>query len=320
MREARQVITVLLTNLSSAKSFWYTINGDPNYEFSLCRRFGFTSSLDYYALLIHAGLAGYEEKKDGSRCLQVYISQWKDFLADTTYDMSADTDTDRAEAVRIDFDMEGCLNGKQNDKERQTFYAIRIGKNVGTYHRKITAQLKGGKNTTPPRLPALGDMQRSFGGRVRPLIIGTIIDNDDVFKEYNNAWTYHRTEARKRHAEEVPTATATPSPAKRMRLDTNDGSNTTTPERMNTDAVEEATTTTTTPESITQHTPYPFINRAQVAAGEDDKFLTELVAKRGVDSGNNVVLKYNDYRNGNDKFFVKVPQNSTDKSFRTSAA
>ena len=163
-------------------------NGDPNYEFSLCRRFGFTSSLDYYALLIHAGLAGYEDKKDGSRCLQVHISQWNDFLADTTYDMSADTYTDRAEAVRIDFDMEGCLNGKQNDKERQTFYAIRIGKNEGTYHRKITAQLKGGKNTTPPRLPSLGDMQRSFGGRVRPLIIDTIIDNDDVFKEYNKAW------------------------------------------------------------------------------------------------------------------------------------
>ena len=37
-------------------------------------------------------------------------------------------------------------------------------------------------------------------------------------------------------------------------------------------------------------------------------------------SGNNVVLKYNDYRNGNDKYFVKVPQNSTDKSFSTSSA
>jgi len=59
MIQAQELLTTLLVCITASYSFWFTINGDISTDFSLCRRLGFFSEVDYYALIVAAGLARY---------------------------------------------------------------------------------------------------------------------------------------------------------------------------------------------------------------------------------------------------------------------
>ena len=64
MAKARSCMAVLrLLFLSGTGSFRFTISGDTTTEYSLCQRLGFTSTDDYYAFLVTAGLASYTKEK-----------------------------------------------------------------------------------------------------------------------------------------------------------------------------------------------------------------------------------------------------------------
>ena len=124
MHRAKELLSVMLAFLAKSGSFWYTINGDPSYEFSLCRRLGFASSLHYYAFLVTAGLAGYEEDAHGVRQLKVSGSRWKEYLKDDTHMLTREM----AEADSTIFDMNGLLAGRNQKKdERKKYHVIRIG-------------------------------------------------------------------------------------------------------------------------------------------------------------------------------------------------
>ena len=79
MREARELLLLFFSYAAAGSSFWYTINGDVNAEYSLCRRLGFFSAVDYYGLLVKAGLAGYVSQ-GGKPELKILSSEWRDFL------------------------------------------------------------------------------------------------------------------------------------------------------------------------------------------------------------------------------------------------
>ena len=59
MRRAQEQLLVLLVFLAQCGASWFTINGETSKEFSLCRRLGFYDRTDYYAFLVHGGLAGH---------------------------------------------------------------------------------------------------------------------------------------------------------------------------------------------------------------------------------------------------------------------
>ena len=64
---AQEHLLILLVFLAQYGASWFTINGDTSNECSLCRRLGFCNETDYYAFLVHGGLAGYENNKKQAR-------------------------------------------------------------------------------------------------------------------------------------------------------------------------------------------------------------------------------------------------------------
>ena len=69
----------LLVFLATAKSCWYTVNGDINHEYSLARRLGFFLKEDYYAFLVTAGLAETNKKDE----LVIKSNEWKEMIDGT---------------------------------------------------------------------------------------------------------------------------------------------------------------------------------------------------------------------------------------------
>ena len=53
----------------------------------MCRRLGFFSDVDYYGLLVKAGLAGYVSA-NGERQLQIFGSEWEQFLTNEDHGLS----------------------------------------------------------------------------------------------------------------------------------------------------------------------------------------------------------------------------------------
>ena len=108
MLQARTLLATLLVFIAAGDSFWYTINGDTTTQFSLCRRLGFFSEVDYYAFMIAAGLAGYTEKRgQAAKQLQINKAEWVSFLKDERYGLSKET----AEQTLKRFDVEALVNG-----------------------------------------------------------------------------------------------------------------------------------------------------------------------------------------------------------------
>ena len=66
----RELLAVLIAFTASSSSHWYTVNGGTFSKLSLCCLLGFCSEVDYYACLVSAGLAGYNNR-NGKKTLQL---------------------------------------------------------------------------------------------------------------------------------------------------------------------------------------------------------------------------------------------------------
>ena len=147
---------------------------------------GFFSDVEYYAFLVAAGLAGYTGRKigpDGKNQLEIYSDEWKGLLTNTKLNLSSDI----AEHSVKEFDMEGLIvNNKQDFTNRYQYHVLRFGsKESDTYANKITLQKneKGRFDFTPPLLPSLRSMQRSFKQNVQDFIADIIIENNDMYDD-----------------------------------------------------------------------------------------------------------------------------------------
>ena len=136
MAKARSCLAVLLKFLAGADSFYFTINGATNTDFSLCRRLGFTSEDDYYAFLIAAGLASYiKEKGTNNRTLQVSSAGWRAFLQDSKYNLTSDI----VEYDPIRTDLLAFIRGQRRVR-RDQYHVLRIGQLTENSPRKFFDQ------------------------------------------------------------------------------------------------------------------------------------------------------------------------------------
>ena len=154
-------LLVLLVFLAQCGASWFTINGDTSNEFSLCRRLGFCNETDYYAFLVHGGLAGYENnKKIGKNDLKIkiYKDAWHKMLS------SHPDNEELFELNRKEMDMENAMKGipqRRSRPHRFDYHVISIGKKDYKSHCSITEQLKFGV-LIPPSLNSIKSMQREF--------------------------------------------------------------------------------------------------------------------------------------------------------------
>ena len=179
MRRAQEQLLVLLVFLAQCGASWFTINGETSKEFSLCRRLGFYDRTDYYAFLVHGGLAGYDiNKKTGQKELKIYRDEWNHML---------DELPNKAELFELNtknFDIKNTLKGdsQRGQKHRFDFHVISIGRKSKDSYKNIAVQLKQG-SIIPPALNLLNKMQRSFVRNVWRMITDTIINNRDIYDE-----------------------------------------------------------------------------------------------------------------------------------------
>ena len=178
MLEARHLLLAFLSFAVTANSYWYIINGDPTAEFSLCRRLGFFSAVDYYGLLAKAGLAGYAEVGGRIR-LQVLTLAWQDFLLDDDHGLSVNN----VEYAFKRFDLDAAWVGKKQErKQRSGFHLIRLGgrdtdsyvSNIGLQKNQTTKRFV----CTPLRLASLRSQQRTLTRGSHHLIADVIVDHD----------------------------------------------------------------------------------------------------------------------------------------------
>ena len=177
MLRAQELLLVLLVFIANSDSRWFAINGETANEFSLCHRLGFYDRTDYYAFLVHGGLAGYDiNKKTGQKELKIYRDEWNHML---------DELPNKAELFELNtknFDIKNTLKGdsQRDQKHRFDFHVISIGQKSKDSYKNIAVQLKQG-SIIPPALNLLNKMQRSFVRNVRRMITDTIINNRDIY-------------------------------------------------------------------------------------------------------------------------------------------
>jgi hypothetical protein len=94
--------------LSSAKSFWYTLNTSHEHDFHLANRFGMSPE-NYTALLVAADLARYTNGK-----LYIKRKQWELFLSGYYF-------------LDVAFEMDTKKMALGSSNQRKEFYVIRIG-------------------------------------------------------------------------------------------------------------------------------------------------------------------------------------------------
>ena len=84
----------------------------------------FFSPVDYYGLLVRAGLAGYVLERDGSRSLSILSTKWKSSLDNKEYSLSREN---AVYAVKR-FDLGALIAGrKQGNKSRHRYHAVPLG-------------------------------------------------------------------------------------------------------------------------------------------------------------------------------------------------
>lgn len=332
---ARAQLAIMIAFIAQGESFWYTINGDPSYEFSLCRRLGFTTEIKYIAFMVSANLAGYVVKPDGKKRFEINRVEFESFVRKPEYGLSSEI----AEFETSFCDIKSLLSGKNQVKaNRFHFHVIRIGNKYHGYPHKFTKQKKDGTKkltTTPPKLNSLRQHQRTLGRNTSRAIADTIIDNDDVFndaeKQLGKPDPESDADAEPDSPEKAiqldPTPMPTPSPPKRNRSE------------MSTNPTNVSTPPTTSNQSVpppaksyAKRQKYYYAMRALENEGIDDIFsegadevsgylLSELISLRQERAGGNtVVLNYNEIQNSKEKNFVRVSiTNDTNDSFNKNA-
>ena len=310
MLEARALLVGMLSFLSNSASFWYTINGDPSYDFSLCRRIGFRFENDWFAFLVGAGLGGYEEL-GGSRRFSIFVDQWRQLI-----DSSDCLDPKLFSINKKAFDIQAVVeHRKQSDSERSNFHTIRIGHESSDSCKHISEQVKW--DPKPPTIHNLNSMQRNFTRNQRRLIADTILNNNNVFQDV---------------MEGNPLSAKPKPPPSRKRSVSSQASHTPPPAKKRCDGVG----------TLAQPTPSPLIAEGGVqlkrgwgkfgalayALGklegdivdeppeeEMDLLLGQMIALKQMKSGDNLAFKYK-HGNGKVRHFVHVPVNESSTSFQ----
>ena len=141
--------------LSSASSFWFSLDSSYDHEFHLSKRFGM-SPQDYERLLVAAHLAHFH-KKWGFSIKKV---NWNLFVEGHRFKTTTKcTGTFEVDAKKLD--LKACINGV-SPKHRLKNHFIRIGILHQNSPRKIEKDSDGRLIVIPPRLNGLRIKQQSF--------------------------------------------------------------------------------------------------------------------------------------------------------------
>jgi hypothetical protein len=119
-------------HLSTASSFWFSLNSSYDHEFHLCKWFGMLPH-DYECLLVAANLAQFDPRWG----FTMKMVQWKRFLEGHRFTTSNMTGTFKVDVKKVD--LNAFINGTQkNNKKKCNF--IRIGILNAFSPRKIEMQ------------------------------------------------------------------------------------------------------------------------------------------------------------------------------------
>jgi hypothetical protein len=157
--------------LSTAPSFWYSLNSSYDHGFHLSRRLGITPH-DYEHLLAAANLAHYHPKWG----FTILVDRWKMFLDGHHFCTSKGTGSFEVDMKKLDIN--ACILGV-SAKHRVKVHVIRIGIINDYSPRKIEEQMgqDGRLITTPPRLNGIGIKSQSFRRIADPFIWNFILEN-----------------------------------------------------------------------------------------------------------------------------------------------
>ena len=299
----QEAIANLLIYLSSAKSFWYTLNTSHEHGFHLANRFGMSHD-NYMALLVAADLARY-----ANGMLYIKRTQWELFLRGYYFS-----------DVAFEMEKKKMMLGSSN--KRQAFYVIRIGYIGMDSPRKFDDQ---GLDASPPRLASLGMTQLQFHRSTEDIVLHTKIllfynskydgkddgnkDDKEEGEEGGEGWGAHNIASA---ATTTFLASATPNPVTPARMDTN------------------STTTSinTTPTNTTRNTiicnKYPHL--AEYFGSDFDPTNIETnnrikcLLSEAIDiiSAGNGEFKVKNCRNNKIMSYLWIPMASTEKAFHKS--
>ena len=156
--------------LSTAPSFWYSLNSSYDHGFHLSRCLGMTPH-DYEHLLAAANLAHYHPKWG----FTILVDRWKMFLDGHHFCSSNGIGSFEVDTKRLDFD--AFILGT-SAKHRVRVHVIRIGILHHNSPRKIEEQMgqDGRLITTPPQLNGIGIKTQSFRRIADPFIWNIILE------------------------------------------------------------------------------------------------------------------------------------------------
>ena len=119
--------------LSTAQSFWFSLNLSYDHDFDLSQRFGMMAH-SYECLLVAANLAVFHK----SWGFTINILQWKKFLEGHHFITSNSIGSFEVDTKKID--LHAFINGTKPTKDRVKIHMIRIGILHHNSPRKIEMQ------------------------------------------------------------------------------------------------------------------------------------------------------------------------------------
>ncbi len=169
-------IANFLEFISSAQSFWFSLDTSYNHGCHLASRFRLDPD-KYEALLIVADLASYTRFG-----FQIKADAWRKFLGGRQFVIN----NCPIEFEQKKIDLDTYINETPlSQLERKKFYVVRIGSKSERSPNKIEEQMgqDGRLITTPPRLNGIGIKTQSFRRIVGPFIWDYLVENDMESKD-----------------------------------------------------------------------------------------------------------------------------------------
>jgi len=178
----RNHIADMLRFLSSAASYWYTLNTSYDHCFHLSKRLN-VSPDEYESLLISANLA--HHAKSG---FTIKPNEWRRFLLGHHFTIAEGINECKIEIDKKRIDFDALMNGLPPTQNNRCWaYVIRIGVLSKTSPTKIELQKnQNGHMIATPRLNGLWKKQQSIQNSILPLIWNNIVD-DDFFNDEDNS-------------------------------------------------------------------------------------------------------------------------------------
>ena len=312
------VLLHLLSILARGTSHHYAINGDNSASISLCKMLGFFSTTDYYAYLVSRGLATYKfHRAKKTMEIDFLISKWTGFLRSERYGLYY---PENVEITITVIDLENLISRRtQRESHRVKCYIIRLGqRSSSTYAPKI-----GRQQIFLPTIPGWRAKQRYLRRLTNEVVVETLINNEAA---YNAALDELDTTSIEDPSDDKTSYDDIDEPPTHKKQRTDEC--TTVPDNEPTQSywrgfVGAAITKAAQP----FRGMFPFSNTAlqrqsdfdltkKKDSGEVDKFLTDFVAMKQQQSGNQLVLEFKNGRNFKKQTFVKIRSSANDKSHR----